>query len=92
MDRNDPRLIWKAINWRGEINDKDIETPNDEQFGSHFNNLLNLNSDTHPEPIINNAPYIPVLDDPFSLQELDAVIKDMKAGKADMDMDDDSDE
>ena len=82
MDRNDPRLIWKAINWRGEINDKDIETPNDEQFGSHFNNLLNLNSDTHPEPIINNAPYIPVLDDPFSVQEIDTVIKDMKTGKS----------
>ena len=81
MDINDPSLIWKSINWKGEICDKEAEKPSDEQFNVHFENLLNFNTDNHPEPTLNDAPYIPLLDDPFTLLEIETVIKDMKVGK-----------
>ena len=39
LDSNDPSLIWKTINWKGELCKKNIETPSDEQFNVHFKNL-----------------------------------------------------
>ena len=54
---------WKAINWKGEISENET-TPNDEQFAVHFKNLLNFNTDGQPEPNLDGAPYVPVLDDP----------------------------
>ena len=82
LDSNDPSLIWKTINWKGELCKKNIETPSDEQFNVHFKNLLNFNTDEQPEPNLDNAPYVPVLDDPFSLLELENVIKEEKVGKS----------
>ena len=82
MDRNDPRLLWKAINWKGEISDRDTAKPGDEQFSLHFQNLLNFNTRDQPEISLDDAPYVPVLDDPFTLLELENVLKEGKAGKS----------
>ena len=81
MDSNNPSLIWKAINWKGGINDNEM-TPNDEHFAVHFKNLLNFNTDSLPEPNLDGAPYVPVLDDPFTPLELNTAIKDLKVGKS----------
>ena len=82
MARNDPSLIWKAINWKGEISDKEPMMPSDDQLSVYFKNLLNFNTDGQSEPNLNSAPYVPVLDDPFTPLELDTVLKDINARKS----------
>ena len=81
IENNDSRTIWKAINWKGDINEKDIVQPADEKFKLHFENLLNMNQTNYSEIQLDNCPYIPVLDDPFTLPELDTAIKDLKTEK-----------
>ncbi|CAL4246672.1 unnamed protein product, partial [Meganyctiphanes norvegica] len=43
--------------------------------------LLNMNQTNYSEIQLDNCPYIPVLDDPFTLPELDTAIKDLKTEK-----------
>ena len=68
-------MIGKAINWKGDIDNK-----TQEDFKSHFENLLNppdqpLTTDIN----IDDCPYIPVLDDPIHVDELVRSIKESKA-------------
>ena len=83
LDRGDLKTIWKAINWKGSITDVDDKQPDDVQFKLHFEKLLNPSPVT-VEPYIDvcASPYIPVLDDPFTLQELDTVTKMLKKDKS----------
>lgn len=83
MDTNDGKLIWKSINWKGSVECNDAENPDDEQFKEHFEKLLNppdvenLDNDV-PE----SAPYIPILDDPFTPSELDQALCNMNTNKS----------
>ena len=54
--------------------------PDDEQFRVHFKNLLNPSQvrDIDKSFDIGSVPSIPVLDDPFTPQELTSVISNMK--------------
>ena len=81
---NDSKLIWKSINWKGDISDNDKVQPNEEQFKVHFETLLNpLHPTITVEDVdIDSAPTIPVLDSPFSANELDNVLKSMNINKS----------
>ena len=78
LQSSDSKLLWKSINWKGNVELDGDEQPNDESFKSHFEKLLNPRNTENIEDINieneTNIPYIPVLDDPFSLRELDDVI------------------
>ena len=82
VENNDSKTIWKAINWKGDINEKDTVKPADEHFKFHFENLLNIDQPDCSEIQFQNSPYIPVLDDPFTLPELDIAVKDLKTEKS----------
>ena len=45
LSENDPKSIWKAINWKGDISNEresEIARPSDHEFKKiHFENLLN---------------------------------------------------
>ena len=41
LGSNENKLIWKAINWKGNIDVNKQENPCDEQFNEHIENLLN---------------------------------------------------
>ena len=80
LNMNSPRMVWKAINWKGEVlSDVKNDEPSDDQFKMHFENLLkptaentlDLNSDCH-------GPYIPVTDDPITFDEVTEAISKSK--------------
>jgi hypothetical protein len=82
----DPKAIWTAINWRGEIARDDIsnnETPSDEEFCEHFENLLNPTDRSEDQEFIPNyEKYIPILDDPIQPREVTECIHKLKTAKA----------
>ena len=41
LERNDSRIICHSINWKGEPSEEALEGPDDSQFKSHFETLLN---------------------------------------------------
>ena len=65
-------MIWKSINWKGNLQIENKEMPSDEQFKEHFENLLNpsdeqsTQSDETNNDDLEHLPYTPLLDDAFS--------------------------
>lgn len=81
-DTNDSKVIWKAINWKGEVSDHDVIQPNDAEFKSHFKKLLNpqgQSAQVATDVDLEDAAYIPLFYDPFTPQELDGAM--MKINK-----------
>ena len=80
---NDPKIIWKAINWKGQVVDGVDTQPSDSNFKMHFEELFNPPSlDVNESVDVASAPNIPLLDDPFTIQELDVAIKGLKKDKS----------
>ena len=83
LDKDDPKLVWKSINWSAGVAENTEEQPDNDQFRIHFENLLNPPNTGVDESLnVDSDPYIPVLDDPFTVQELDEVVKDLKKNKS----------
>ena len=41
LESNDPKIIWGAINWKGDIVDTSQPEPSEQEFKNHFEKLLN---------------------------------------------------
>ena len=83
MDEKDSKVIWQAIDWKGEICDNSSRTqPSDDEFKLHFEQLLNPAGNNVEILNIEEAPYIPVLDDPFTASELEQAIKAINVQKS----------
>ena len=86
LESKDPKQIWSAVNWKGNLDEKSVEKsrPDDEQFRQHFENLLDPSHLRNVDESVDLecAPYIPVLDDPFTPEELTTVISTMKKNKS----------
>ena len=88
LDVNDNKIIRKSINWKGNLQFENKETPSDEQFKEHFENLLNSSdeeskqSDAINNDDSGNMPYIIILDDAFSEIELNQAIRDLNKNKS----------
>ena len=85
IDCDDPKLLWRAIDWKGEFNPApDKEKPSDLEFQAHIERLLNP-VEMHDEvwPVVNeDSVSIPLLDDPINAGETTyAMYKQMKPGK-----------
>ncbi len=81
IDKKDDRLLWNAINWKGEVRGTQRESPSDEEFRIHFEELLNpLQQEEVTMPDINTNLRVPVVDDPIDTSEVDFVLtKQLKA-------------
>ena len=84
LDYNDPKVIWRSLNWRGTFDNKVENQPPESMFKEHFEKLL-----THDEtgvPIapsdFDSSPYIPLLDDPFEYSEIDSAISSLNKNKS----------
>ena len=76
LDSKDPKLIWKALNWKGTFDDISENQPSENLFKNHFEHLLNQEEGILENPVnIDDAPYMPVLDDPFEINEYDSALK-----------------
>ena len=85
LQNNSDREVWRAINWRGQLEGQDWEpsprTPSDGAFKTYFETLLNPADHAQLEPL-NTAVTIPLLDDPISPEEVATQINQLKANKA----------
>lgn len=82
---NDSRNLWQTINWNGTITEDltSKESPTDEQFKTHFENLLSP-GDVEPMdvPLPTQCPYVPITDDPITPMEVFDCIVKMKPDKS----------
>ena len=81
LDTNDTKLIWKSINWKGNIGNDSLNTPNDDQFKEHFEHLFGSQNVQYEDNFV-NSPYVPVLDDPFTIQELSHAVDGLNVNKS----------
>ena len=80
----DDKLLWKSINWKGEIYEAATICPSGEEFKNHLEAL------TNPEDALTLSPEdyatvmnVPMLDDPFDPDEVVQVIdKQVKPNKS----------
>ncbi len=85
LETNDAKFIWKAINWSGNIDTHEHRQPEDDQLKTHFESLLNNECHTNSIRTVcidDSTPTIPVLDEPFTVQELVKVLKDVNVRKS----------
>ena len=84
LDSRDPKLIWKSLNWKGTFDDVKGTQPPDNIFKDHFERLLVQSDGSNIENSVNvdNAPYVPILDDPFMPSELETVTNSLNTGKS----------
>lgn len=84
LDDSDDARVWKAINWKGDIEASDVgndNRPSDSDFKVHFERLLNSDP-TPPTPHLVTDVTIPVLDDPISTLEVQRKIRKLNVKKA----------
>ena len=83
IQKNDSRMIWKAIGWNGDVihEDEGIQ-PSENEFKAHFEKLLNDERNTNDEHSEINEVTIPILDDPIELIEVEKAISSGKQNKA----------
>ena len=84
MESDSPKDIWYAINWKGELNRKENKTsPSPGEFKTHFEKLL-LVPETSTSGVENSlpSPYIPLLDDPMTEEELETAVYRSNPNKA----------
>ena len=84
IDSENPKDIWYAINWKGELDRKENKTaPKPAEFKIHFEKLLlNDTTDDVDRVDTSSSPYVPILDDPITLKELMENVFDTKSNKA----------
>ena len=84
LKNNDLRTIWKAIGWNGELSESnETSVPSDEEFKMHFEKLLNPEELEETELIhANDSPYIPILDDQITVNEVIETVSEMKENKS----------
>ena len=86
LSSSDPKLLWRAIDWRGEYDPRPSqESPPEIEFQTHMESLLNPpESQTWPTEIEleDYNVHVPILDDPFQLDEVkETITKHIKPRK-----------
>jgi hypothetical protein len=83
LTENDPKKIWKSINWDGSIEEVQEASPSDQDFKLHFEQLLNPAESGDEEAIdVSELPYIPILDDPITEAEVEEAAETCKETKS----------
>ena len=87
IESHDSKELWKAIAWNGEIKSgQDDQTPDDEEFRLHFEELLNPTTERQNlEAIVETEAtgiYLPVTDDPIDPREVVEAAQSLKTNKS----------
>jgi hypothetical protein len=85
LESDDPKKLWKAINWNGCMQEARIESrPGDHAFKQHCEKLLSPDTTIAIPPThsLNRGLYIPITDDPISTQEVEKAIRTLKSNKS----------
>ena len=83
IDNNDPKKLWKRIDWNGRLKNKgpDIH-PSTRCMYDHFEELYTPEDPDEMNKIkeLKSDVYIPILDDPITAKEIEEAMKDCKKG------------
>ena len=85
VNSQDSRAIWKAIDWNGKLTTEPNtqDSPSDAEFCKHYDKLMNPPVPSSEKEYVPDCHrYIPILDDPFTPDEVSDCIKDLKSNKA----------
>lgn len=77
IECNDQKKTWHAINWKGQYDDRNVceDKPSDKEFKTHLEKLLNPAPTNNLTYNVDNVPFVPILDKPLQITELDHVIE-----------------
>ena len=81
IQTGDDRSIWRAIGWNGCLaSSADLhgDRPSDIEFKSHFEALFNAETHNALTVDVEDAPYIPLLDSPFTAHEINKTVRTIK--------------
>ena len=86
LDAEDPKLLWHAIDWKGEYDPRpQLAKPTEFEFQAHIERLLNPPDAANWPEEVSLRDYntsIPFLDEPFTLDEMQKTIdRDIKPKK-----------
>ena len=83
LNQTDEKKLWNSIAWNGTFDmfSNNTQQPNDESFCAHYRTLLRAENTT-AEYTPSQYKYIPLLDDPIAVTEIDRCIRKLKAEKA----------
>ena len=84
---NDSKQIWNRIDWKGAVCDSDNDDsnvrPSDDDFKIHFEHLLNPPGTVPVDlSVTQGCPYVHLLDDDISPQEVDEALATLKTDKS----------
>lgn len=83
LDTNNLKLIWEAIDWSRKVDIRQNVKPDDEQFKSNFENLVNSECQgDRGQDFDESVPTISVLDYSFTIQEIEKVIQNVNVNKS----------
>ena len=84
LECQDLKTIWKSLNWKGTFDNPESSQPSDSEFKNHFERLLVQDNEPTGADLcdIGNAPYVPILDDPFVYSEFDKVLNSVNSNKS----------
>ena len=75
LEADDTKALWRGIDWKGEFREVDSkERPSEVVFQEHMERLLNPDDAEPLQYPDGHCVSIPVLDDPFRMEELDHVV------------------
>ena len=76
LKEKDSKSLWRGINWNGEFRESDSnDRPPEVAFHTHMERLLNTNSDPRAPIDVSEQVSIPALEEPYSFNELNHVMK-----------------
>ena len=85
LNNDEPRALWKAIDWNGAVEGTDAgDRPDDDEFRKHFELLLdppNAQRDLSLYAQATNV-HLPITDDPIQPREVLEATKSLKASKS----------
>ena len=76
MENKNPGDLWKKIDWKDKTNEQ-LLYPSAESLGEHFQEKSTIINEI-PFALNSDHPYVPVLDDPISREELEEASKRLK--------------
>ena len=89
IESKNAKDLWESIDWKGNLSRSQTVRPTDDELALHFEKLYSTDDPEESSKIeeLTTDTYIPALDDPISMEEVDTAAKEMKKGGYDYNLD-----
>ena len=82
LKNDNPKALWQHIDWKGNLSKSEIVRPTNDELALHFEKLYSCSDQEESAKIeqLSTDTYIPALDDPITMNNVNAAMKEMKKG------------